>query len=168
MVRESFVFFKSFWEAIQEIPDDKDKLDCLTMIMQYGLYGDENSDIKGLPKAVFSIAKPVIDSIAKRYNASVENGKKGGRPKENKEPNKNLKKPNKNPKVNAGLNLKKPNHNLNDNDNVNDNVNDNEKKKEKGENPSRFSVPWGDLDQTQKKERWELMTEEERIAKLRE
>ena len=128
MVRESFVFFKSFWEAIQEIPDDKDKLDCFMLIVKYGLNSEDEPSIKGLPRAIFSMAKPVIDNAVKRYDTSVENGKKGGRPKEDKEPNKNLKKPNHNLGVSVGLNLKEPDHNLNDNVNVNenDNVNDND------------------------------------------
>jgi len=68
-----------------------------------------------------------------RYNASVENGKKGGRPKKSQvqeeienlekpsETQENLEKPSNNLDE-SKTNLDKPNHNLNVNDNVNVNV----------------------------------------------
>lgn len=72
--------------------------------------------------AMFTLIKPNIDSATQRYEASVENGKKGGRPRKNE----NLEKPNNNLAITQEKpknNLKQPSNNLNDN--VNDNDNDN-------------------------------------------
>ena len=73
---------------------------------------------------LISFSKGMENNIA-RYNASVENGKKGGRPPksqnlpEEQESKHNLEKPSK-----TQENLQEPTHNLNVNVNVNDNVND--------------------------------------------
>lgn len=72
---ESFVFYRSFREAIGEMSDE-DKLETLLAICDYALYGKEPR-LKGvMPRAVFTIAKPSID-VAQAKRAS---GKRGGRP----------------------------------------------------------------------------------------
>lgn len=73
---ESFVFYRSFRDAIEEM-SEADKLSTLLAIIDYALYGVE-PDLKGiLPRAVFTVARPSID--ANRVKRA--NGKKGGRPK---------------------------------------------------------------------------------------
>ncbi len=117
--KESFVFYKSFYKAIKKIPK-KYQLELYDAIAQYSLTGNEPENLSGTASAMFVLIKPNIDSSQRRYEASVENGKKGGRPK--KDPQK---KPNQNPEETQ----KKPNQNLNVDvavdDNVDVNVNDN-------------------------------------------
>ena len=73
---ESFVFYRSFRDAIQEM-SDTDQLSTLLAICDYALYGVEPKLNGVLPRAVFTVARPSIDANkAKRMN-----GKKGGRPK---------------------------------------------------------------------------------------
>lgn len=72
---ESFVFYRSFRDAIEEM-SDADKLSTLLAICDYALYGIE-PDLNGiLPRAVFTVARPSIDANKNRR----ENGGKGGRP----------------------------------------------------------------------------------------
>lgn len=109
MERDSFIFYRSFYEAIKEIPDEE-QLIAYRAITEYALNGTE-INIQGISKAIFTLVKPQIDANTKRY----ENGKKGGRkPKENQKETK-LK-----PNVNDNVNV-----NVNGNDNVNENNNDN-------------------------------------------
>lgn len=129
IIRDSFVMFKNWSEAIEALPEEY-QLETYKALSKYGLTGEMPEDISPVTKAILiSFSKGMENNIA-RYNASVENGKKGGRPKneqpseENEQPsceNKNLEKPRK-----TQENQTEPNHNLNDNVNVNvnDNVND--------------------------------------------
>ena len=110
-MRDSFVFYKSFLSAIDELTPDI-QLEVYQAICHYAIDGIE-PDIKGISFAIFSLIKPQIDANNKKYEngkKGAEFGKLGGRPKQEK-PQKN---PNKTPNVND---------NVNDNENVNDNVN---------------------------------------------
>ena len=75
-MRESFVFYRSFYEAIKDLPRDVQG-EIYTAIMEYGLYGNETEQLKPIARSVFTLIKPVIDSNYVRY----ENGKTGGAPK---------------------------------------------------------------------------------------
>lgn len=114
--RESFVFYRSFKEALEGL-DDSDKLIMYEAIAGYAL-DRTPPQLAGFPKALFSLIKPQLDANWKRYEAGVtngwkggEHGKKGGRPKKEK------------PSNNPLLTQSKPS-NVNVNVNVNDNVND--------------------------------------------
>ena len=81
--KNSFVFYKSYYEAIKELDKDS-QYKIYNAIIQYALYGidpknDTNFDTKLdanlLP--IFVLIKPNIDSANNRYNASVSNGRKG-------------------------------------------------------------------------------------------
>ncbi len=89
-IRESFVFYKSFKEAIESLEDDKNKLLSYRTIIEYGLTGKE-PNVTGVAKTIYLLVKPQIDVNRKRYI----NGKKGGRPrtKENTNNNQNETKP---------------------------------------------------------------------------
>ena len=121
IIRDSFVMFKNWSEAIEALPEEY-QLECYKAVSKYGLTGEIPEGISPVTKAILiSFSKGMENNIA-RYHASVENGKKGGRPK--KEPStesENLEKPSK-----TQENLDEPTHNLNVNVNVNedDNVND--------------------------------------------
>lgn len=124
-MKESFVFYQSFAEAMEELTDEQ----CgkvSRIIYNYALYGNEPENISGIEKIVFSLIKPQIDANNKRYL----DGKKGGRPKtkktsgfENKKPVVLKNEENKKPNVNVNVNV---NENVNDNENVN--VNEENKK----------------------------------------
>lgn len=74
-MRESVVFYRSFANAIRDLPPDQFKA-CAMAIINYGLNGIEPEG-NGIEKTVFCMAKPQIDANNRRY----ENGTKGGRPK---------------------------------------------------------------------------------------
>lgn len=107
-MRNSFVFYASWWEAIKDLPRDVQG-DVLTAIVEYGLHGEATGQLKPITRAILAIAKTQIDINNKRY----ENGKKGGRPRYNKNQTKTKPKPNNN----QVKTKPKPNDNVNDNDN---------------------------------------------------
>lgn len=110
MIRDSFVFYRSFYEALAGL-EDSDRLACLDAICEYALDGVEPGP-KGIAFAVWLMAKPQIDKNNERYL----NGKRGGRPSGNQTETK--RKPSGN---HVGTNSEA---NVNVNDNVNVNVND--------------------------------------------
>lgn len=120
-MRNSFVFYKSFYESIKELAP-KEQAQIYNAIFEYQFYGNE-IELKGVCKSIFTLILPQLDANNKRY----ENGKKGGRPKGNQNETEEKPKGNQNEtEVEANEN---DNVNVNDNDNVNVNVdaNDNEK-----------------------------------------
>mgnify|MGYP001018038428 CR=1 FL=1 len=132
MERESFVFYRSFYEGIKELPRDIQG-EVLTAIMEYGLNGVTTENQKPITKAMFALIKPQLDANNQRF----ENGKRGGRPKADCNQTETETKPNRNQTITK----LKPNHNqtkTKPEPNVNDNVNDNDisfflKKKQKSD-----------------------------------
>lgn len=123
-MRESIVFYRSFYEAIKELPAEEFR-NAVMAIMEYGL-NDSEIDTSGVAKAILIMAKPQIDKNNKRY----ENGLRGGtKPKQNQtrtklEPNSNQSGTKTEPKRTNP----EPNDNVNGNDNVND-IKESEEKK---------------------------------------
>lgn len=81
---KAFIFYRSFMEVIEEIPDEIKKAKAYKVIVEYGLDGikpKRNEDF--IIKVIFKQAKPQIDANLKRYKNCVKNGKKGGAPKGN-------------------------------------------------------------------------------------
>ena len=135
--RDSFVFYRSFYEAIISLPKD-DQCLMFAAIANYG-FDQVEPELTGINKAVFSLVKPQIDANIKRYIDGKKGGKhgsKGGRPRKQKEDETTEENPlgdiTKNP---TGDNLENPlgeneitpNVNANVYVNVNDYVNVNEK-----------------------------------------
>ena len=108
MARDSFIFYRSFYEAISELPKEN-QADTYNAIMQYAL-NQEEIELTGISKAIFSLVKPQLDANYKKY----ENGKQKKSKTEAKH---------KQTKSKIGTNV---NENVNDNENVNVNDNDNE------------------------------------------
>lgn len=108
MARDSFIFYRSFYEAISELPKEN-QADTYDAIMQYAL-NQEEVELTGVSKAIFSLVKPQLDANYKKY----ENGKQKKSKAEAKQ---------KQTKSKVGTNV---NENVNDNENVNVNDNDNE------------------------------------------
>jgi hypothetical protein len=111
IMRNSFVFYISWWEAIKNLPRDVQG-DVLTAIIEYGLYGETTEQLKPIAKAMLAMAKSQIDINNQRF----ENGKKGGRPK----PDNNQKGTKQKTNYNQNQTKEEPNNNLINNDNVND------------------------------------------------
>lgn len=120
-MRESFIFYKSFYESIKEL-DQKDQVQIYNAIFSYQ-FENKEIELTGVCKSIFTLIIPQLEANNKRY----VNGCKGGAPKGNtnalKKQPKNNRKTTEN---NLNLTKKQPNDNDNDNDNVNDNVNDND------------------------------------------
>ena len=72
MKRGQFTFYRSFWEAVQEM-SKKDKADVICAICAYALDGEEPK-LTGNQKAIFSLIRPTLDTSAKKaQNASKRN-----------------------------------------------------------------------------------------------
>jgi hypothetical protein len=111
MARDSFIFYRSYYEAMNGLKD-KDKLQLFNAISELSLNENETK-LTGVCKNIFTAIKPQIVANSERY----ENGKRGGRPK--KETNGFQK------EKTSGFEIEKPNKNENENVNENDNDNDN-------------------------------------------
>lgn len=112
MQRDSFIFYRSFYEAINDLPE-KNQLKVYKAICELSLNFEE-IDLSGLSSTIFKLIKPQLEANNKRYKNGLKGkdfGSLGGRPLKPQD------KPQKNPK-------KTPNINVNDNDNVNVNDND--------------------------------------------
>lgn len=82
-----FTFLPSYYEAIRPLPDEQ-RLLMYDAIMDYAIRGVAPENLSPILNGYFTLLRPNIDSSVKHYSASVENGKKGGRPPRDK-PNKN-------------------------------------------------------------------------------
>ena len=76
MERESFIFYRSFYEAIKCMPPDV-QAEIYPAICKYALFGELPENLSDIAKGIFTLIKPNIDVNTTRY----ENGKKGGRKK---------------------------------------------------------------------------------------
>lgn len=115
MIRDSFIFYKSFYESIKIIQtiDSSIAYEILIAIIEYALNGKEYSGNNAVVRSNYVLIKPQIDANNKKF----VDGKKGGRPKKDKKP---MVTDNKT----SGLSTTKPNDNENVNINDNENVND--------------------------------------------
>ena len=78
MERDSFIFYRSFYEAIRELPKEI-RLEVLTAIVEYGLFGREPEGLKPFARGMFTLVKPNLDANISRF----KNGTRGGRPSKN-------------------------------------------------------------------------------------
>lgn len=132
-MNESFVFYASYHEAIQCLPEDI-QLEAYKSICEYAITGIEPEGCNPIVRAIFKMAKPTVkSSLARR-----ENGKLGGAPKGNQNARKTTKVEEennlKNNQNNHRLISKQPNVNVNVNVNEDVNVDENvnsEKESEK-------------------------------------
>ena len=145
MERDSFVFYRSFYDSIRGL-GDAEFAECMRFLCEYAL-NDRELEGGTLAEVVLKMAKPQIDANNQRRS----NGAKGGRPKtsgfesKNQEPKKETSgfesgnhrlrdaKPNVNANANANVNV-----NDNGNENVNVNVSD---KQDKPARPRTFKPP---------------------------
>lgn len=81
MDRESFIFYRSFYEAIKCMPSDV-QAEIYPAICEYALFGKMPKNLSDMAKGMFTLIKPNIDVNTARF----ENGKKGGRKSRDKKP----------------------------------------------------------------------------------
>lgn len=93
MNKNSFVFYRSFREAVAELPSEQ-RLEFYEAIIDYALDGTE-PELSPLMNAMFKLAEPVLE----RNNTLYENGRKGGRPKKSTETKENQRLLSEKPKV---------------------------------------------------------------------
>ena len=85
-----FVMLESYYEALRPL-DDEMRWQMYDCIFDYVFQGKEPSGLSPILNGYFALIRPNIDASIKRYKASTENGKRGGRPKKTyKKPNENL------------------------------------------------------------------------------
>lgn len=105
MARDSFIFYRSFYEAIKEVSEEQ-QLQVYRAISIYALEQEE-IELEGVAKAIFSLVKPQLDANYKKY----ENGKQSKSKTKAKEKQTQS-------KIETNVNV-----NVNENDNVNANAN---------------------------------------------
>ena len=68
MQRNQFTFYRSFWEAIDQLPTNKEKLQAFQMLCDYALNQKEPDlgSVKPSAATVFHIAKPILERAHKR------------------------------------------------------------------------------------------------------
>lgn len=121
MKKDSFVFYRSFWESVKALPLEIQH-EILTAIIEFGLDKQEPKFADQYANALWQLIKPQLDANWRKYENGCKgaiHGVKGGNPNFGKgKTNPYYSKDN--PKDNPNIT---PNDNVNDNDN--DNVNDN-------------------------------------------
>ena len=125
--RKSFAFYSSFKDAIGDM-SDADKLSVYESITDFAFFGIEPTELTPIGRLAWKLIRPQLAASMKRYDTSVENGRKGakygklgGAPKGNNNARKTT--PESTPKTTPEDNPKNNplNHNLNDNHNLNEN-----------------------------------------------
>ena len=68
MERNQFTFYRSFWESIEKLPTNKEKLQAYQLICHFAITGEEPelNGIKLTAATVFRIAKPILETAYKR------------------------------------------------------------------------------------------------------
>jgi hypothetical protein len=102
-MRESFVFYKSYWKAIRNL-SKTEQAECMKVVFDYVFEDIEISEQPGIEYTVFSFIKPQIDANNIRYT----NGKKGGRPSKEKKPSDNQEETMSQPNANVNANVNVP------------------------------------------------------------
>ena len=149
-MRDGFIFYESFRDAIRGLPAEAQLL-LYNAIADYALY-DEKPDFggDGIAQGFFTLIKPQIDAnIRKR-----ENGKRGGRPGKSadQQPHENQGETCEKPNVNQDVTKAKPKEKAKENANVNFNANAKEKE-DSADRPRRFTKPTVDQIRAYCKER---------------
>lgn len=119
--KKSFVMYDSFLEAMKHL-NDAEFRECVMKIRDYALEGIDKESVSPYVNIIIAMAKPNLDAAKRRYEVSVENGKKGaefgklgGAPKGNQNARKNN--PQSTPKQPLDVDV---------NDDVEEDVNENE------------------------------------------
>lgn len=85
-MKDGFIFYKSYEDAIACIKDDAERLRAYEALIKYALHG-QKEDVDGYAGVVLNMAIPTIDANNRRYEKAKECGKYGvlgGRPRKTK------------------------------------------------------------------------------------
>ena len=63
--RDSFIFYRSFYEALQDL-NESQKVEIYDAISNYSLNFKEN-ELKGVPSTIFKLIKPQLEANNKRF-----------------------------------------------------------------------------------------------------
>ena len=68
MERKQFTFYRSFWETIENLPTNKEKLQAYQILCRYALTGEEPElrDKKPSVATVFRLASPILTRAHQR------------------------------------------------------------------------------------------------------
>ncbi len=135
-MKDSFIFYRSFYNAISKIQDKALKADIYEAICELALFNNDLELDDSVGQLIMELIKPQIQANNERY----ENGKKGGAPKGNTNAKKTTKKQLKQPMVDFENSQKQPNVNVNENVNANENVIKEKYKREKFNEPTLEEV----------------------------
>lgn len=83
-MKRGFIFLASFADALRLLGDE-DRLAAYDALVAYAIDGVEPPS--GTAGAIVALMRPLLDASTSKYDAAVENGKKGGRPRKGQEKN---------------------------------------------------------------------------------
>lgn len=112
MERNSFLFYRSFYNIINMLPSEDDQNKMLRALVKLGLDDVIDDTLPLEMRMVLTQMQESIRGAKNRYDRAVENGKRGGAPRGNQNARKDKN------------NQNNPNVNVNDLVNINDKVND--------------------------------------------
>jgi len=72
--RDSFIFYRSFYESITHLPEDL-QLQIYKAISSYSL-AFKDVKLEGIPNAIFTLIKPQLEANRKRYLNGIKEKKK--------------------------------------------------------------------------------------------
>ena len=99
--RDSFIFYRSFYEAINYLPENH-QLQIYKAISSYSLdFKDVN--LEGIPNAIFTLIKPQLEANRKRYLNGIKE-KKISKPEAKRKQTRSKTEANKNVNVNLNVN----------------------------------------------------------------
>lgn len=76
--RKSFAFYSSFKDAIGDM-SDADKLSVYESITDFAFFGIEPTELTPIGRLAWKLIRPQLAASMKRYDTSVENGRKGAK-----------------------------------------------------------------------------------------
>ena len=74
MERKQFTFYQSFYESIQHLKTNKEKLQAYDLLCRYALYGEtpDETEIKDGVLAIFSMSRPILNRSRQRSFATLQ------------------------------------------------------------------------------------------------
>ena len=81
-MRDQFTFYRSFWEALQELENPLDRLSYLEAVIAFALDGEERP-VRKKAKASYILTKPTLLSSLKKAEAGRLGGKQKANAKQN-------------------------------------------------------------------------------------
>ena len=118
---ESMVFYKSFFEATENLPAE-DYKEAITAILKYGIYGEEPDNLSVYSQMFFTMAKPLIDSNKKRREAAKRGGEANNNESSNNENDLDSETESEANGKQTEANCKQTEANENENENENENI----------------------------------------------